>query len=173
MDNLRAGCRADDGSLGRPSYGARHSRRFRCGPYPRYRRWTWPKWNCPGQELPNAKVTAVDWPNVLKVAADNVRCADIAECWCALPGSALAVEFGGPYELALVARFLHLMAPNDREALLRRVHAALTPGGRMIVLQILLNEDRVSPPFAAAMDFNVLATTPSGRFRPRANSKLC
>jgi hypothetical protein len=31
-----------------------------------------------------------------------------------------------------------------------------------VALQIMLNDDHVSPPFADAMNFNVLATTPSG-----------
>lgn len=115
------------------------------------------------KHLPDARVTAVDWPNVLEVAKENARAASIGERWQALPGSALEIEFGGPYDVALIARFLSLPAPGDREALLRRVHAALAPGGRVVVLDILLNDDRVSPPFAAAMNFNVLATTPSGQ----------
>jgi SAM-dependent methyltransferase len=115
------------------------------------------------RRLTDARVTAVDWPNVLEVAKENARAAGIGERWRALPGSALETEFGGPFDLALVARFLHLLAPRDREALLSRVHAALAPGGRVIILQILLNDDRVSPLFAAAMNFNVLATTPSGQ----------
>jgi hypothetical protein len=43
--------------------------------------------------------------------------------------------------------------PRSRSARRRRFRAA----GRA------LNDDRVSPPFAAMMNFNVLATTPSGQ----------
>jgi cyclopropane fatty-acyl-phospholipid synthase-like methyltransferase len=100
---------------------------------------------------------------VLEVAAENARAAGLAGRWEAHPGSALETEFAGPYDVALVARFLHLLAPQQREALLRRVRAALAPGGRVVALQIMLNDDRVSPPFAAAMNFNVLATTPPGQ----------
>jgi cyclopropane fatty-acyl-phospholipid synthase-like methyltransferase len=113
--------------------------------------------------LPDASVTAIDWPGVLDVAAERARSAAIDRRWQARPGSALETDFGGPYDVVLVVRFLHLLAPQQRDALLRRVHAALAPGGRLVALQIMLNEDRVSPAFAAAMDFNVLATTPSGQ----------
>ncbi|KUM25603.1 hypothetical protein AU467_25895 [Mesorhizobium loti] len=114
------------------------------------------------RRLPDAHVRAVDWPSVLEIAAENALIAGLDERWRALSGSALEMEFGGPYDVAIVARFLHLLAPQDRESLLRRVHAALAPGGRIVVLQTLLDEDRASPPFAVAMNFNILATTPSG-----------
>ena len=114
------------------------------------------------KRLPDAQVTAIDWPSVLEVAAENARAAGLRERWSAQPGNAMETEFGGPYDVALVVRFLHLLAPRQREALLHRVHAALAPGGRLVVLQIMLNDDHVSPAFAAAMNFNVLATTPSG-----------
>jgi SAM-dependent methyltransferase len=114
------------------------------------------------KHLPDVRVTAVDWPGVLEVAARNARAAGLDGRWKAQPGSALDTEFAGSYDVALVVRFLHLLAPQQREALLRRVHAALAPGGRIVALQIMLNDDHVSPPFAAAMNFSVLATTPSG-----------
>ncbi len=115
------------------------------------------------RRLVDAEVTAVDWPGVLKVAAENARTAGIGERWNARSGNALETAFAGPYDVILVVRFLHLLAPQDREVLLRRAHAALVPGGRLVGLQIMLNDDHVSPPFAAAMNFNLLATTPSGQ----------
>jgi predicted O-methyltransferase YrrM len=114
------------------------------------------------KRLPDAEVTAVDWPSVLEIAYENAKAVGLAERWQPLPGSALETEFGGPYDVVLVARFLHLIGPQQREMLLPRLHAALAPGGRVAALQVALNDDHVSPPFAAMMNFNVLATTSSG-----------
>jgi precorrin-6B methylase 2 len=113
--------------------------------------------------LPDAQVTAVDWPGVLEVAAENARAAGLGERWVARPGSALDTDFAGPHDVVLVVRFLHLLAPQQREVVLCRTYTALAPGGRIVALQIMLDDDRLSPPFAAAMNFNVLATTPSGQ----------
>lgn len=113
--------------------------------------------------LPDARVTALDWPGVLDVARRNAEAAGVADRWQALSGSALEVPLGGPYDVALVVRFLHLLSQYDCEGFLRRLHVALAPEGRMVALHATLNEDRVSPPFAAMMNFNILATTPSGQ----------
>ena len=45
---------------------------------------------------------------------------------------------------------------------MRRVHAALKPGGKAITLEFVPNEDRVSPPHAAAFSLVMLAGTDAG-----------
>ena len=78
------------------------------------------------------------------------------------PGSAFEVDLGGPYDIALLTNFLHHFDPPTCEALLRKVHAALRPGGRAATLEFVPNEDRVSPPPAAAFSLMMLGSTPSG-----------
>ena len=51
--------------------------------------------------------------------------------------------------------------PPTCVAPLRKVHAALKPGGRA-ALEFVPNEDRVSPPMAASFNLTMLATTVSG-----------
>ncbi|MCT7378365.1 class I SAM-dependent methyltransferase [Chelativorans salis] len=124
------------------------------------------------RRIPNARVTAVDWPSVLEIASENAQAAGLGERWQALPGNALNTDFGGTYDAVLIARFLHLLAPDACEALLCRAHTALAPGGRIVVLQLILNDDRVSPPFAAMMNFSAIATTPAGQI-PTASERCC
>jgi hypothetical protein len=45
---------------------------------------------------------------------------------------------------------------------MKRVHAALKPGGQAITLEFVPNEDRVSPPVAAMFSLIMLATTDTG-----------
>ena len=54
--------------------------------------------------------------------------------------------------------------PTDRirPGLLRKVHGALVPGGRVVVLEFVPNEDRVSPPMAARFSLTMLSNTPEG-----------
>jgi hypothetical protein len=45
---------------------------------------------------------------------------------------------------------------------LKKVHASLADGGRAATLEFVPNEDRVTPPQAAAFSMMMLGLTPSG-----------
>jgi 2-polyprenyl-3-methyl-5-hydroxy-6-metoxy-1,4-benzoquinol methylase len=109
-----------------------------------------------------ARVTAVDWALVLDVAKENARKAGVADRYETLPGSAFDVDFGGPYDIALLTNFLHHFDQPTCVGLLGKVHAAMRPGGRVATLEFVPNEDRVSPPMAAGFSLVMLASTRSG-----------
>jgi hypothetical protein len=46
--------------------------------------------------------------------------------------------------------------------LFRKLHRALAPGGRIVVIDMVLNEDRTGPPFAATFAINMLVNTTEG-----------
>jgi len=114
------------------------------------------------RQNPNAQIVALDWSNVLAVAQENARAAGLADRYRTLPGSAFEVDYGGDYDLVLLTNFLHHFDVATCETLLRKVHAALKPGGRAVALEFIPNEDRVSPPVAAAFSLMMLGSTPSG-----------
>jgi ubiquinone/menaquinone biosynthesis C-methylase UbiE len=109
-----------------------------------------------------ARITALDWAHVLEVAAANARAAGLADRYRLLPGSAFEADFGGPYQLALLSNFLHHFDPPTCEGLLRRLRAALAEGGRVITVEWIPNDDRVSPTPAALFALMMLASTPAG-----------
>jgi len=86
----------------------------------------------------------------------------VASRYQVLPGSAFEVEFGEGYDIVLLTNFLHHFDQATCETLLRKVSAALKPGGRAITFEFVPNEDRVSPPMAAAFSMMMLGTTESG-----------
>lgn len=114
------------------------------------------------QRYPRAQITALDWPQVLEVAAQNAAQAGVGERHHALPGSAFDVEYGAGYDLVLLTNFLHHFDVPTCEALLRKIHASLAEGGRVVTLEFIPNSDRISPPGPAGFSLTMLATTPSG-----------
>jgi SAM-dependent methyltransferase len=114
------------------------------------------------RQHPGARVLSQDWPNVLDVARENAAAAGVADRFSTLPGSAFDVDFGAGHALVLLTNFLHHFSPEANEALLRRVLAALSPGGRAVAVEFVPNEDRVTPPEAAAFSLTMLASTPAG-----------
>jgi 2-polyprenyl-3-methyl-5-hydroxy-6-metoxy-1,4-benzoquinol methylase len=111
---------------------------------------------------PEARITAQDWTSVLGVAQENAASAGVSDRYELLPGNAFDVDFGGPYDAILLTNFLHHFDPPTCVSLLKKVHAALKPGGRVAALEFVPNEDRISPPMAASFSMVMLASTPSG-----------
>lgn len=109
-----------------------------------------------------AEVVAVDWPAVLEVASENARKHGVADRYKARPGSAFEADFGEGYDFALLTNILHHFDESTCEKLMRRVQAALKPGGKAITLEFVPNEDRISPPMAAAFSLVMLADTDAG-----------
>ncbi|HEY7337396.1 MAG TPA: class I SAM-dependent methyltransferase [Bryobacteraceae bacterium] len=114
------------------------------------------------QHNPAAEIVAVDWGNVLEVARENAVKFGVAARYRTIPGSAFEVDFGGGYDLVLLTQFLHHFDPPTNVKLLRKIRAAMNPGGLLATLEMIPNEDRISPPFAAAFSMMMLASTPAG-----------
>jgi ubiquinone/menaquinone biosynthesis C-methylase UbiE len=114
------------------------------------------------QANPSATVYGTDWADVLKVAVENAQALGLADRYHTIPGSALDVELGTGYDLVLVPNFLHHFDPATNTSLLARLRRAMTPGGTIAVVEFVPNEDRVSPPIAAAFSLQMLGATESG-----------
>ncbi|MFS8085989.1 MAG: methyltransferase [Acidobacteriota bacterium] len=111
---------------------------------------------------PQAEVTAVDWPNVLEVAKENAAAAGASDRFQTRPGSAFDVDYGTGYDIVLLTNFLHHFDVPTCETLLRKVRASLAENGRAVTLEFVPNDDRVTPPQAAAFSMMMLGATPGG-----------
>ncbi len=114
------------------------------------------------RENPNAEIVALDWPNVLAVAAETARAAGVQDRFRTIAGSAFEVDLGSGYDLVLLPNFLHHFDVAACERLLRRVHAALAPGGRAVTIEFVPDEGRTTPAVPAAFALVMLVTTPAG-----------
>jgi ubiquinone/menaquinone biosynthesis C-methylase UbiE len=114
------------------------------------------------QRNPRAEIVAVDWPSVLAVATEHARAGGVQDRHRTLPGDAFKVEFPGGFDVALVTNFLHHFDPATCTSFLKKVHAALKPGGRVAVLEFVPNPDRVSPPVPARFSLSMLTGTLAG-----------
>jgi ubiquinone/menaquinone biosynthesis C-methylase UbiE len=114
------------------------------------------------QENPNAEIVALDWKSVLAVAEENAQAAGVAARYRTLPGNALEVDYGSGYDLVLLTNILHQFDPVACDRLLRKVYAALAPGGRAVAVEFVPDESRVKPAEAAEFALTMLAGTPGG-----------
>ncbi len=111
---------------------------------------------------PRAHLVALDWAAVLAIAEENARAAGLAARFSKITGDAFTVDLGRDYDAVLVPNFLHHFNAADCTRFLRRVHAALRPGGRVVIVEFVPDEDRITPPASASFSLVMLGTTPEG-----------
>ncbi|MCL1468648.1 class I SAM-dependent methyltransferase [Argonema galeatum] len=111
---------------------------------------------------PHAQIVAVDWSGVLELAKENAQEGGVGDRYSTIPGSAFDVDWGTGYDLALLTNFLHHFDVATCETLLKKIHAAIAPDGRVVTLEQVPNSDRVTPPEAARFSLVMLTTTPHG-----------
>jgi len=70
--------------------------------------------------------------------------------------------YGTGYDLVFVSAICHMNAPEENVAMLRKVKDALSPGGRVVIQDFILNEQKTGPTFAALFALNMLVGTRGG-----------
>ncbi len=111
---------------------------------------------------PKAEVYGLDWKNVLALSIEHAKNAGVGDRYHGIAGSAFDVDLGSGYDLVLLPNFLHHFDHATNVKLLKRVRAALKPGGRVATVEFVPNEDRISPATAAGFSMMMLGSTEGG-----------
>ncbi len=115
---------------------------------------------------PDLKATIVDLPLTLRVTRKLVAekgledRLDLIEADFFLDRKA---DLGGPYDLVLVSAVIHSEAEAPCRELFERLHKATATGGRIVVRERILEEDRTGPPPSTMFDVHMLVSTRRGR----------
>lgn len=114
------------------------------------------------QKYPNAEIYALDWANVLQVAKENAEKFGVADRHHLIKGNALDVDFGEDFDVILLTNFLHHFDKQTNEDLIKKIHKSLKDDGKVVTLEFVPNDDRISPPAEAMFSLVMLAGTPAG-----------
>ncbi len=115
-----------------------------------------------GRLAPEAEIVAQDWPNVLALARRNANQAGMEHRYHELPGDFFAVQLGQDFDLVLLTNFLHHFDQQTCVDILKKIRRSMAAGGKLMTLEFVPNEDRVSPSIPATFSLIMLGTTPSG-----------
>ena len=110
----------------------------------------------------SAQIYAADWANVLEVARENAIKFGVADRFHTIPGSAFESDLGSGYDLMLVPNFLHHFDMPTCVGFLKKLRTTMKPGSTLAIVEFVPNEDRVSPPMAAAFSIQMLGGTDAG-----------
>lgn len=90
----------------------------------------------------DTRVTALDWPGVLKIAAASAQSMGLEQRFTALPGNYHEVDLPeGTYDLAIVANVTHLETPDGNQALFRKLRTSLKSCGEIAIFDVLPGQE--------------------------------
>jgi 2-polyprenyl-3-methyl-5-hydroxy-6-metoxy-1,4-benzoquinol methylase len=113
-------------------------------------------------QSPRVKIRAVDWPAVLEVTRKVAQRQGVADRLQTAPGDLLEADFGKGHQIATVGHVLHSEGPGRSRRLLKRIYAALAPGGTIAISEFTPNEERTGPPNALIFAVNMVVNTEAG-----------
>ena len=112
--------------------------------------------------FPHLEAVVVDQPPVAARAAAHIEAAGLADRVTTWPANIFESPLPGDCDSALLANVLHDFSPARAQEILGRVVAALPSGGRVLILEIVPDEERRSPPLAVAFSVAMIVNTAGG-----------
>lgn len=114
------------------------------------------------ESSPEVRISAVDWPSVLEITKKIATKFGVADRFSYIPGDLLSVSFGSGYNVATLGHILHSEGVERGRELLKRVFAALAPGGIIAIAEFLVKPDRKGPVNGLIFNVNMLVNTENG-----------
>ena len=115
------------------------------------------------ERYPRARLTSLDWANVLAHARTIAERRGVAERVTWLAGSAFDAPLPpAHFDAVLMSHVLHHFAPDENVALASRLFAALKPGGQLLVHDFIPDDARAAHEPALLFAVVMLATTERG-----------
>jgi 2-polyprenyl-3-methyl-5-hydroxy-6-metoxy-1,4-benzoquinol methylase len=123
-----------------------------------------------GQRHPEARVTALDLPNVLPNFLRRAEQMGLADRADTLPGDYHSVEVpAGRYDLIILANILHLEPVARAAAVVRRFAGLLPPGGAALIIDVIGKATQAGQLARAVYALHLTLRTEQGRAHLRSD----
>jgi C-methyltransferase len=118
-------------------------------------------------QYPQAKVTLLDWPNVLALTSANVKQMGLEERTNFIEGDVFEAPLGGPYDLVLASHIFHHFSEQRCRELMQRLAGALKEDGRLAINEFTASGSKpAEEPFPSLFSVIMLAWTREGEAYP-------
>ena len=108
------------------------------------------------------RATVFDLPNVALLTREHVQRQGLSETVEIVTGDYNTDDLGSGFDMAFLSAIIHSNSEEQNRCLLRKCSDALNRGGRVVVQDFIVDEDRTGPTFAALFSLNMLVGTESG-----------
>ncbi|MEV6527163.1 methyltransferase [Longispora sp. NPDC051575] len=115
------------------------------------------------RRYPHLRATVLDLPHITRMTRQRMVDLGMSDVVAAHDGDFLAdPELPAGHDVILLSMILHDWGPDTGRELLAKCHAALPPGGAVIICELVLDDDESGPAPAALMGLNMLVETRAG-----------
>ncbi len=111
---------------------------------------------------PELHATVFDLPEIVPLTRRYVAEAGLGGRISTVAGDLTRDELGRGFDLVFISAVVHSFPPDENRRLVAKAAAALAPGGRVVIQDFLMAEDRSGPLAAALFALNMLVGTPGG-----------
>lgn len=111
---------------------------------------------------PDLCAVVFDLPEVVQIADRIIYEAGLQDRVTTKSGDYYIDDFGSGYDLAFLSAIVHSNSPDGNKRIFKRAYDALNPGGRIAVVDFIMNDDKTEPRYGAIFAVNMLVNTEGG-----------
>jgi SAM-dependent methyltransferase len=114
------------------------------------------------RENPAIRGTVFDLPNVIPITKEYIAREGFTDMVKTISGDYLTDKLGYDYDLVFASAVIHINSPEENRHLISKCTEALNPGGQLVILDHIMNDDRTGPAVGAIFAINMLVGTEKG-----------
>jgi SAM-dependent methyltransferase len=114
------------------------------------------------KNFPRLRGVIFDIPPVIRITREYIRRYGLENRVEARAKDVLRSPLGTGYDVVVLANLVQMYDPKDSKRLIKKVYAALAPGGRIILHGFAKNEEGTGPAEAALFSLQIGLITPGG-----------
>ncbi len=108
------------------------------------------------------QATVFDLPSVVPLTRKYIEQAGLAERIGVIPGDYNENELGSGFDLAFLSAIIHANSFAQNQELVHKVGRSLKPGGRIVISDFIMEDNRFEPLIGAVFALNMLTGTSGG-----------
>ena len=110
-----------------------------------------------------ANAIIVDRPATIESAKEILEPMSVFRRMELCQGDIFEIDYKEVFDTVLFSNILHIYSPKENGALLKRIHRSLRPSGRLIIVDLFLDKNEISPQDAAYFSLTMLLFTKTGK----------
>ncbi len=108
------------------------------------------------------QAVVLDMPVVIKLAKKYIAENGMTGRVKSMKGNYHTRDFGRGYDLVFMSAIVHINSTDENQSLMNKAYACLNPGGRIVIQDHIMEEDRTAPARGAFFSLNMLVNTEAG-----------